>query len=320
MHRFLIRRLLLAIPILLLVSIMSFLLIHLIPGDPALVILGPEAPPDAVEAMRRRLGLDRPLPVQYAAWLGNVLRGDLGNSLVNNMPVTKILMDRLPATVHLTVGAFLVAVLVAVPVGVVSAVRRASLPDYLGTLFALTGLSVPNFWLGILLILYFSVRLGWLPAGGFVPLWEDPGRSLLLLLLPVLTTGLRESAVVTRQVRSSMLEVLHADYVRTARAKGLNERVVIYRHALRNALIPVVTVSGLQVAGLMGGLIITETIFAIPGVGRVILDAILTRDFVTLQGAVLVAAVSVVLVNILVDILYALLDPRIRLDGGRGAG
>ncbi|MFS8569920.1 MAG: ABC transporter permease [Thermaerobacter sp.] len=315
-----IRRLLLAIPILLLVSIMSFLLIHLIPGDPALVILGPEAPPDAVEAMRRRLGLDRPLPVQYAAWLGNVLRGDLGNSLVNNMPVTKILMDRLPATVHLTVGAFLVAVLVAVPVGVVSAVRRASLPDYLGTLFALTGLSVPNFWLGILLILYFSVRLGWLPAGGFVPLWEDPGRSLLLLLLPVLTTGLRESAVVTRQVRSSMLEVLHADYVRTARAKGLNERVVIYRHALRNALIPVVTVSGLQVAGLMGGLIITETIFAIPGVGRVILDAILTRDFVTLQGAVLVAAVSVVLVNILVDILYALLDPRIRLDGGRGAG
>src|SRR5690606_36550181 len=210
------------------------------------------------------------------------------------MPVTKILMDRLPATVHLTVGAFLVAVLVAVPVGVVSAVRRASLPDYLGTLFALTGLSVPNFWLGILLILYFSVRLGWLPAGGFVPLWEDPGRSLLLLLLPVLTTGLRESAVVTRQVRSSMLEVLHADYVRTARAKGLNERVVIYRHALRNALIPVVTVSGLQVAGLMGGLIITETIFAIPGVGRVILDAILTRDFVTLQGAVLVAAVSVV--------------------------
>lgn len=320
MHRFLIRRLLLAIPILLLVSIMSFLLIHLIPGDPALVILGPEAPPDAVEAMRRRLGLDRPLPVQYAAWLGNVLRGDLGDSLVNNMPVTKILMDRLPATVHLTVGAFLVAVLVAVPVGVVSAVRRASLPDYLGTLFALTGLSVPNFWLGILLILYFSVRLGWLPAGGFVPLWEDPGRSLLLLLLPVLTTGLRESAVVTRQVRSSMLEVLHADYVRTARAKGLNERVVIYRHALRNALIPVVTVSGLQVAGLMGGLIITETIFAIPGVGRVILDAILTRDFVTLQGAVLVAAVSVVLVNILVDILYALLDPRIRLDGGRGAG
>src|SRR5690606_25980232 len=260
MHRFLIRRLLLAIPILLLVSIMSFLLIHLIPGDPALAILGPEAPPDAVEAMRRRLGLDRPLPVQYAAWLGNVLRGDLGNSLVNNMPVTKILMDRLPATVHLTVGAFLVAVLVAVPVGVVSAVRRASLPDYLGTLFALTGLSVPNFWLGILLILYFSVRLGWLPAGGYVPIWEDPGRSLLLMLLPVLATGLRESAVVTRQVRSSMLEVMHADFVRTARAKGLNERIVIYRHALKNALIPVITVSGLQVAGLLGGLIITETI------------------------------------------------------------
>lgn len=319
MHRFLIRRLLLAIPILLLVSIISFLLIHLIPGDPALVILGPEAPPESVAALRQRLGLDRPLPIQYAVWLGNVVQGDLGRSLVNNTPVARILMDRLPATVQLTTGAFLVAVLVAVPVGVISAVRRGSLLDYLGTLFALTGLSVPNFWLGILLILYFSVRLGWLPAGGYVPIWEDPGRSLLLMLLPVLATGLRESAVVTRQVRSSMLEVMHADFVRTARAKGLNERIVIYRHALKNALIPVITVSGLQVAGLLGGLIITETIFAIPGFGRVILDAILTRDFVTLQGAVLVAAVAVVVINIVVDILYALVDPRIRLDGGRAA-
>jgi len=319
MHRFLIRRLLLAIPILLLVSIISFLLIHLIPGDPALVILGPEAPPESVAALRQRLGLDRPLPIQYAVWLGNVVQGDLGRSLVNNTPVARILMDRLPATVQLTTGAFLVAVLVAVPVGVISAVRRGSLLDYLGTLFALTGLSVPNFWLGILLILYFSVRLGWLPAGGYVPIWEDPGRSLLLMLLPVLATGLRESAVVTRQVRSSMLEVMHADFVRTARAKGLNERIVIYRHALKNALIPVITVSGLQVAGLLGGLIITETIFAIPGFGRVILDAILTRDFVTLQGAVLVAAVAVVVINLVVDILYALVDPRIRLDGGRAA-
>jgi peptide/nickel transport system permease protein len=314
--RFILRRVALSIPILLLVSMMVFSLIHLIPGDPVTVMLGQEATPEAKAALRHELGLDRPLVVQYVAWLSHVLRGDLGRSLVDRTPVLDEIRLRLPATIELAIGAFLVAVLIAVPAGVLSATRRGSAVDYLSTVFALGGLSLPSFWLAMLFIILFAVKLRWLPASGFVPFAENPRANLTAMVMPMVATGIRESAFLMRMLRSSMLEVLHADYVRTARAKGLHERVVVLRHALRNGLVPVVTSSGLVVAGLLGGLVITETIFSIPGFGRLIVDAIFQRDFITVQGAILVSAVLVVLVNLVVDILLALIDPRIKQGGG----
>lgn len=314
--KFVLRRLVLSIPILLLVSIMVFSLIHLIPGDPVTVMLGQEATPEAKEALRHELGLDRPLVVQYVTWLGRVVRGDLGRSLVDRSPVLDQIKLRLPATIELAIGAFLVALLIAVPAGILSAIRRGSAVDYASTVFALGGMSLPSFWLGMLFIILFAVKLQWLPASGYVPFSEDPRANLTAMLMPMVATGIRESAVLTRMLRSSMLEVLHADYVRTAHAKGLRESVVVLRHALRNGLVPVVTASGLVVAGLLGGLVITETIFSIPGFGRLIVDAIFQRDFITVQGAILVSAVLVVVVNLVVDILLAVIDPRIKQGGG----
>lgn len=313
MYRFIVRRLVLSIPILLLVTIMVFGLIHLIPGDPATVILGQEATPEAKVALRHELGLDRPLVAQYLTWLGNVLRGDLGRSLADRTPVIDQIKLRLPITLELTIGTFVIALLIALPAGIISATRRGSLADYSGTLLALGGLSIPSFWLAIMLILLFAVKLRWLPASGYVPFSEDPRANLTAMLMPMVATGVRESAALTRMLRSSLLEVLGADYVRTARGKGLGEWLVVIRHALSNALVPVVTSGGLLLAGLLGGLVITETIFAIPGFGRLIVEAIYQRDFVTVQGAILVSALLVVVVNLLVDLLYALIDPRIRL-------
>ena len=313
MFRFVVRRLVLSIPILLLVSIMVFGLIHLIPGDPARVILGQEATPEAIAGLRHELGLDRPLIVQYLTWLGNVLRGDLGRSLADRSPVIEQIKLRLPVTLELTIGTFIVALLIALPAGILSATRRGSVVDYASTLVALGGLSIPSFWLAIMFILFFAVRLRWLPASGYVPFTEDPRANLAAMIMPMVATGIRESAALTRMLRSSMLEVLSADYVRTARSKGLSEWLVVIRHALRNALVPVVTSAGLLLAGLLGGLVITETIFAIPGFGRLIVEAIYQRDFVTVQGAVLVSALLVVVVNLIVDLIYALIDPRIRL-------
>ena len=313
MFTFVVRRLVLSIPILLLVSIMVFGLIHLIPGDAARVILGQEATPEAIAGLRHELGLDRPLVIQYLTWLGNVLRGDLGRSLADRSPVIEQIKLRLPVTLELTIGTFVVALLIALPAGILSATRRGSVVDYASTLVALGGLSIPSFWLAIMFILLFAVRLRWLPASGYVPFTEDPRANLAAMILPMVATGIRESAALTRMLRSGMLEVLNADYVRTARSKGLSEWLVVLRHALRNALVPVVTSAGLLLAGLLGGLVITETIFAIPGFGRLIVEAIYQRDFVTVQGAVLVSALLVVIVNLIVDLIYALIDPRIRL-------
>jgi peptide/nickel transport system permease protein len=312
MLRYIVRRIALSVPILLLVSIMVFGLIHLIPGDPATVILGQEATPEAAAALRHELGLDQPLVIQYGTWLSHVLRGDLGRSLVDRTPVIDQIKLRLPITLELTLGTFLVALLIAIPAGILSATRRGSLIDYSSTLLALGGLSVPSFWLAIMFILFFAVRLRWLPASGYVPFAQDPGANLAAMIMPMVATGIRESAALTRMLRSSMLEVLSADYVRTARSKGLSDWLVIMRHALRNALMPAVTSAGLLLAGLLGGLVITETIFAIPGFGRLIVEAIYQRDFVTVQGAILVSALLVVVVNLIVDLIYALLDPRIR--------
>jgi peptide/nickel transport system permease protein len=311
------RRLLLAVPVLLLVSILVFSLLHMLPGDPAAVILGQEATPEAVAALREELGLNKPILVQYLVWLGGVLHGDLGNSLVDHTPVSQLILQRLPATLELTIGTFLVAILIAVPAGILSATRPGSVVDYSSTVFALGGMSIPHFWLGMMFIVLFAVKLGWLPASGYVPFTEDPGANLAAMIMPMVATGLRESAVLMRMLRSSLLEVMHADYIRTAYAKGLRERAVIWRHALKNALVPVVTTSGLIVAGLLGGLVITESIFSIPGFGKLIIDSIFNRDYVTVQGAILVSALLVVLVNLCVDILYVLIDPRIK--SGKGA-
>ena len=309
------RRLALSIPILLLVSIMVFSLIHLIPGDPVTVMLGQEATPEVKQALRHELGLDRPLVIQYFVWLGRVVRGDLGRSLVDRTSVLDQIRLRLPATIELAIGAFLIALLIAIPAGVLSATRRGSAVDHASTVLALGGLSLPSFWLAMLLIIVFAVKLQWLPASGYVPFFENPRANLTAMILPMFATGIRESAFLMRMLRSSMLEVLHADYVRTARAKGLRERAVVLRHALRNGLVPVVTSSGLVIAGLLGGLVITESIFSIPGFGRLIVDAIFQRDFITVQGAILVSAVLVVLVNLIVDLVLVLIDPRIKQGG-----
>lgn len=310
---FLIRRLLLTIPILFLVSVMVFSLLHMLPGDPATVILGPEAPPEAKEAMREQLGLNQPIVVQYMHWVGGVLQGNLGNSLVDGTPVSKLISQRLPATMELAIGTFLVGILIAVPAGILSASRQGRWIDYLSTGFALGGMSIPHFWLGMMFILYFAVQLGWLPASGYVPFFQDPFANLAAMIMPMVATGLRESAVLMRMLRSSLLEVLHADYIRTAYSKGLSEKIVVMQHALKNAMVPFITASGLQIASLLGGLVITEQIFQIPGLGRLIVESVFNRDYVTVQGAILVSALMVVLVNVVVDLLYAWIDPRIKL-------
>jgi peptide/nickel transport system permease protein len=317
MVKFLIRRLGLMVVILFLVSIIVFSLVHLTPGDPARMMLGQEASDEAVEALREQMGLNDPLYVQYFSWIGNILQGDLGNSLKDNTPVLSMLLQKLPVTVELSIISFTIAILIAIPAGIVSATRKGTPWDYFGTTFALSGVSIPPFFLGILLIFIFSISLKWVAPSGYVEPWIDFKQNLALMILPALAVGVRLSAEITRMLRSSMLEVLQADYIRTAYAKGVLERGVVIGHALKNALIPVVTVSGLQLATFLGGAVITETIFAIPGLGRLVVDSILTRDFPVVQGAVLFMAVAVVVVNFLIDILYSVLDPRIKLTGGQ---
>ncbi len=309
---YVIRRLILTIPIVLLVSIMVFSLLQLIPGDPARVILGLEATPEALVALRRELGLDRPLVVQYLSWLGKVVQGDLGRSLVDRTPVIEQIAQRLPVTLELTVGTFIVALLIAVPTGILSATRRGGITDLASTLFALGGMSIPSFWLAMMFIIVFAVKLQWLPASGYVPFSVDPRANLTAMLMPMLATGIRESAVLMRMLRSSMLEVLYSDYVRTARGKGLAQRAVLMRHALRNAVLPVVTIIGLQFGQLLGGAVITETIYGWPGLGHFTVMAINERDFPLVQASVVVTSGIFIVINLLVDLLYGWLDPRIR--------
>ncbi|HLE43242.1 MAG TPA: nickel ABC transporter permease [Methylomirabilota bacterium] len=311
---YLLRRLATMVPVLLVVSVVVFSLIHLTPGDPVAIMLREESDPATAAALRAALGLDRPLPVQYLTWLGRAARGELGRSIRTNQPVTQAILERLPVTLTLAAAATLLALAVALPAGIVSAVRRNSLADVAGTVAALSGVSLPNFWLAILLIFVFSVTLGWLPPLGWVSPVRDPWGGLRSLVLPAVTLGTAMAAVVMRMTRSSLLEVLQLEFVRTARAKGLREGRVVLRHALRNALIPVVTVVGLQAGALLGGAIITESVFALPGVGRLLVDAIFQRDFPLVQGVVLFLALNFLLVNLVVDLAYAVLDPRIRYD------
>ncbi|MBQ1049039.1 ABC transporter permease [Verrucosispora sp. WMMD703] len=311
MARFVIRRLLQSAVVLLGVTLVVFLLLQLVPGDPVRVALGTRFDPQTYEALRARAGLDQPLVVQYFDYLRRALTGDLGVSFRSGRPVTAIVLERLPATLSLAVTAVVFAMAIAFPLGIVSAIRSGSLVDHAARVFSQFGVSVPDFWMGIMGILLFSGVLGWLPPSGYVALTEDPGRWASHVALPAATVGLVTASILTRFIRSSMLEVLSEDYVRTAEAKGLRTRVVVLRHVLRNALIPVVTVVAVQLASLLGGVIVIEVLFAWPGIGRLTYDAVAARDYPVLQGAVLLVAALFLLVNLLVDILYARLDPRI---------
>ncbi len=311
MGGYIIRRLLVMLPVLFLVSVIIFMIIHLTPGDPALMMLGEEANPQALAALRQELGLDQPLPVQYAVWLGRVLRGDLGRSIRTNQPVTEAIGQRLPPTVELTIAALIVSLGIALPAGIVSATRRGSRADIASTVGSLLGVSMPNFFLAVLLIFIFAYKLRWFPPIGWTPPWENLGENLRGLVLPAICLGAAAAAVVARLTRSSLLEVLGQDYVRTARAKGLGESKVIRQHALKNALIPVVTIVGLQVGALLGGAIIIESLFSLPGIGKLVVDSIFQRDFPMVQGVVLFLALVFLGTSLVVDLLYAYLDPRI---------
>ena len=312
MASYILKRLVSMVPVLLLVSMLIFSLMHLTPGDPVLAMLGEEATPEARDALRRQLGLDRSLPVQYGAWLLRVVSGDLGRSIRSNQPVSEAIGERLPITMELAALSMFVALIIAIPAGIVSATRRGSAADMASTVFSLLGISTPNFLLAVLLVFVFSLQLRLLPPIGYTSPTLDLGANLKGMLMPAITLGAFAAAAIARMMRSTLLEVLSQDYVRTAWAKGLGERAVVRRHALKNALIPVVTVVGLQLGNLLGSAIVTETIFALPGVGRLVVDSIFQRDLPLVQGVVLYLAIIFLVVNLLVDILYAYLDPRIR--------
>jgi peptide/nickel transport system permease protein len=294
------------------ISLVVFALVHLIPGDVVQILLGTSASQQQIETLRRLFGLDQPLPVQFADWFSHVVRGDLGTSLRTNRPVLPDLVARFGVTVQLTLSSMLVALVVAIPLGIASAARRGYLSDAAARLLALIGLSIPNFWLGTLLILFASLAIGWLPPVGFVSLVDNPGLGVQTLLLPSIALGTALAAFVMRMLRSSLLEVLGQDYVRTAYAKGLRDRTVLYTHALKNAFIPVLTVIGIQLGYLLGGAVVVEEVFALPGLGRMLLNAINQRDYALVQAGVLVIATLFVAANTLVDVLYGFLDPRIR--------
>jgi ABC-type dipeptide/oligopeptide/nickel transport system permease component len=303
MRSFLVRRLLQSALVLLGVSVVVFLILHLT-GDPAMLLLPPDATVEDVERFRRDMGFDDPVAVQYLRFLGGALRGDFGVSLRHSEPAMSLVLDRLPATFELAGAGLLIAVALAIPAGIVSAVKRNTAVDYVSTVVALLGQAMPTFWLGIMLILVFSVQLGWLPSSG--------RGDLAHLILPAITLGLFTTARITRLTRSGMLEVMGQDYIRTARAKGVGEPPVVWKHALRNASIPIVTIVGIELGTLLGGSVITETIFAWPGVGRLSVQAIFNRDYPVVQAAVFLLASTFVIVNLLVDVMYTYLDPRIR--------
>ncbi|MDR7484323.1 MAG: ABC transporter permease [Armatimonadota bacterium] len=312
MTAYIVRRLIALVPVLLIVATVGFFLIYLTPGDPAAVMLGPDATDEQLRALRHLMGLDRPLPVQLLRWYSRMLRGDLGYSIFLNRPVLQAIIERLEPTALLTTLSLLIAVAIGVPAGIIAAVRRNTWLDQVSMGVALFGVSVPNFWLGLNLILLFSVSLGLFPVAGYVPVGQSVAGALRSLVLPAVTLGISASALIARMTRSSMLEVLGQDFIRTARAKGNRERRVVYRHALRNALIPTVTVVGLAMGGLLAGAIVTETVFALPGVGRLVISSVLRRDYPVVQGILMFIAAVYVLVNLLIDVVYVYLDPRVK--------
>lgn len=306
------RRILIAIPTLLIVSVFVFALQKLLPGDPVLVMAGEERNPEVLEYLREKYRLNDPVVYQYFYWLGSVLQGDLGLSLRTNLPVTTLIANKLPVTIQLAVMSMIFAVAIGIPMGVLAAVKKGTAVDFVASVVALSGLSIPNFWLGIMLILLVSVNLGWLPASGYESPFDDPVRSLETMIMPAFVLGTALAATLMRHTRSAMLGVLQADYVRTARAKGMAERVVIMKHTFRNAVLPIVTLSALLFGDLLAGAVLTEQIFTIPGFGKLIVDAVFNRDYAVVQGVVLCTAVGFIVMNLVADILYVVLNPRMR--------
>lgn len=312
--RFLARRLLYTLVVLFGVLVLVFALVHLVPGDPVRIALGTRYSPEAYEALRSASGLDRPLIQQFFGYIGSALTGDLGVSFRNGDPVTVTLLERLPATVSLAVVGIVIALLIAIPAGIYSALHEGKLSDGIVRVTSQFGVSIPDFWMGILLIALFSTTLGWLPTSGYRPLLSDPLGWLQHIILPALTVGVVAGAIMTRYIRSAVLEVASTGYVRTARSKGLAPRVVTERHIVRNALVPVLTITGIQLATILGGVIVVEVVFAWPGLGRLVYNAVAARDYPVIQGAVLLIAALFLLINLIVDALYAVVDPRIRLS------
>ncbi len=312
MSAYLARRVGTILPTLLFVTILIFGLQQLLPGDPAVVLAGEERDPNVVAYLHKKMHLDEPLPVRYLYWLGGVVTGDLGESLRMQKPVTALIAEKLPVTLELAFIAIVIALAIGIPAGIVSAIYKDRWPDYVANAVALWGLSTPNFWLGIMMILFFSVRLGWLPASGYVSPFEDLSANLAAMIMPAFVLGNAIAAVLMRHTRSAMLQVMSSDYVRTARAKGLTERVVVLKHALRNALTPVVTLGALELGTLLSGAVLTEQVFTIPGFGKLIVDAVFNRDYAVVQGVVLFTATAYILLNLVADLAYFLVNPRLR--------
>jgi peptide/nickel transport system permease protein len=314
MYSYIAKRLLVAIPTLLIISVFVFSLQKLLPGDPVLAMAGEERDPQVIEYLREKYRLNDPVPVQYVHWLGSALQGDLGISLRTNLPVLTLVGQKLPVTIQLAIMSMIFAFAIGIPMGILAAVKKNTALDYIANVVALSGLSIPNFWLGIMLILLISVNLGWLPASGYRPFFEDPLNSIKTMLMPAFVLGNALAATLMRHTRSAMLSVLSADYIRTARAKGLSERSVVLEHSFRNAVLPIVTLSALLFGELLAGAVLTEQIFTIPGFGKLIVDAVFTRDYAVVQGVVLCTAIGFILMNLLADILYVVLNPRMRAN------
>jgi len=312
MFVFLAKRLLQLIPTLALVTVIIFLLQQLLPGDPALVMAGEERDPEVIAQIRRQYRLDQPLAIQYVYWLGGVLAGNLGESMRLKEPVASLIAQKFPVTLHLALMAMIISIGIGVPAGIISAIKKNTATDYAVNIVALWGISTPNFWLGIMLIFLFSVQLGWLPASGYVSPLVDFGQSMKTTILPAFVLGNSFAAVLMRHTRSAMLQALTADYVRTARAKGLAEHVVVIKHAMRNALTPVITLGALELGTLLSGAVLTEQVFSIPGFGKLIVDSVFNRDYAVVQGVTLITATTYVLLNLLADVAYVLANPRLR--------
>lgn len=312
MTAYAVRRILQTIPVLIITSLAVFLLLRLVPGDPAVVLAGPDASPEVVAAVREDLGLNQSVPAQYLQWAGDAVRGDLGHSYISRRSVWELVALKLPATLELTIAALLLALLIAIPTGILAGIRQRSRTDVAISTFTAVGVGLPNFWIGILFILLFALVLGWLPPGGRVGFGEDPVLALKYLALPALTLAIPQSAVFSRFLKVAVVDVLHEDYIRTARAKGLAEHAVISRHVLRSALVPIVTVLAMHFGRLLGGAVIIESVFTWPGVGRLMLDAIGRRDYAVIQGGLFLLVTIFVLINLLTDLTYGFLDPRIR--------
>ena len=312
MLRYIARRFLIAIPTLIIVSLLVFALQKLLPGDPVLTMAGEERDPQVLAYLREKYRLDDPIPVQYFAWIGSALTGNLGISLRTDIPVLDLIMSKLPVTLELAIMAMIVALVIGIPTGIISAVKKGTAVDYTANVIALSGLSIPNFWLGIMLIMLISVRWQLLPASGYVPPTEDLWLNIKTMIMPAFVLGTGLAASLMRHTRSAMLGVMRSDYIRTARAKGLLSRKVILKHALRNALVPIVTLSTLLFGELLAGAVLTEQIFTIPGFGKLIVDAVFNRDYAVVQGVVLCTAVGFIFMNLLADVLYVLVNPRLR--------